>query len=165
MRRFPCLAALSLALLLPSCAQVQPDEDYYPELQLALDQFRVEQQNFARAEHQRYWSFPTHGDVTVRSIALEGYPGNTYVRCKFTYQNTTGQPVSRSFVSLDVLDAEGHMVSSQVSVLIVPVPIPIAAGSYFCDELRTQTRGAHLRPGWSWRITCKSEFEGEDFPH
>lgn len=159
MRVLSTLVALFPILLAQGCAEMHPAGEYYPELQRMLDQFRVEQQNFAQTEPQTHWSFPGAGDVTVREISLDGYPGNTYVRCRFLYQNTTGKPVNRSWVSLDVLDAEGQMVSSQVSVLIIPVPMPIAAGSYFADELRTQTRGAHLRPGWSWRITCRSEFE------
>ena len=46
----------------------------------------------------------------------------------------------------------------------MPVPVPIARGSFFSDELRTQTFGAHLEPGWTWRIRCTSQLEEEEVP-
>jgi hypothetical protein len=132
----------------------------YPQKQQALDDFKVEQHRFnSKVVLPRTFEFPGQGTVTVRELSLDGYPDNSYVRCRFHYQNTTGKNVVRSLVSLDVLDAHGKMVASQISVLIIPVPIPIAHGSYFADELRTPTRDAHLQPGWSWRLTCRSEFE------
>jgi len=73
--------------------------------------------------------------------------------------------VSRSLVSLDVLDAAGRMVASQVSVCIFPTPREIYDGTFYADELRTQTHNVHLQPGWSWRITCKSEFMDEVDEH
>jgi len=63
-----------------------------------------------------------------------------------------------------VLDAAGSLVASQATVCIVPHPIPIARGSYFADELRTQTFGAHLQPGWSWRLRCTSQLEEQEEP-
>ncbi|GAB4147133.1 MAG: hypothetical protein Fur0037_15280 [Planctomycetota bacterium] len=151
-------SSTALAAFLASCVHVDRGSSYYPELQRALDAFRAEQRAFAESRPKTVWEFPGAGTVTVREVSLDGYPGNSYVRCKFLYRNTTRKPVSRVWVSLDVLDAEGKLVASQSSLLIVPIPIPIAKGSYFADELRTQTRGAHLRPGWSWRLACKAEF-------
>ena len=101
--------------------------------------------------------------MIVRELALEGYFGNIYVRSKFHFKNASHRNIRCCWVSLDVLDAKGTMVSSQVSVLITPVATAIpSGGTYFADELRTQTRDAHLQPGWSWRITCKAEFEDEE---
>jgi hypothetical protein len=68
----------------------------------------------------------------------------------------------RSLVSLDVLDADGQLVASQVSVCIFPTPRAIHSGTFFADELRTQTLDAHVREGWTWRMTCKTEFMDEE---
>jgi len=152
------VSALMLLLLAACATQAADDLSIYPELKAALAEFRVEQKRFL--EHNgvpQAFDFPGAGRVSVRDVRLEGYPGNSYVRCRFVYQNTTGKPVVRSWVSLDVLDSSGNMVASKVSVLIVPVPMPIADGSYFSDELSTRTMDAHLLPGWSWRITCRSQ--------
>jgi len=110
------------------------------------------------------FDFEGHGRVTVREITLDGFPGSTYLKCRFHYQNRTKKPVVQSWVSLDVLDAEGRIVSTQSCHLIVPVPIPIARGSYYSDELRTPTYDAHMKEGWSWRIRCVSDLEAEEEP-
>ena len=110
------------------------------------------------------FDFPGQGRVTVREISLDGFPGSAYLRCRFHFQNRSEKPIVQTWVSLDVLDAEGRMVGSQATVCIVPHPIAIARGAYFADELRTQTFDAHLQPGWSWRIRCASQMEEEDEP-
>jgi hypothetical protein len=69
-----------------------------------------------------------------------------------------------SWVTLDVLDGKGDVVSSRTTRLIQPLPFSLARGSYFGDELRTPTRGAHDDPNWSWRIRCVSEPEVAEEP-
>ncbi|MGE3171228.1 MAG: hypothetical protein AB7O97_01300 [Planctomycetota bacterium] len=158
-------APLLSLLLLPACATLEYDEGppIYQEQMAEMREFEQEQARFAAtANLPRDFEFPGQGTVTVRQLWLEGYPSNTYVRCRFHYHNDTGRPVLRTLVSLDVLDAEGQMVASKVSVLIFPTPRAIHDGTYFSDELRTQTRDAHKQAGWSWRLTCKSEFMDED---
>jgi hypothetical protein len=135
----------------------------YPELRAALNDFQREKAVFkVKYPTPHQLDFPGAGRVHVREIELAGYPGNAFVRCRFQYRNTTGTPVVRAWVSLDVLDAEGTMVASQVSVLVSPAAEAIGYGNYFSDELRTKTMDAHLQPGWSWRITCKAELEQPD---
>ena len=67
-------------------------------------------------------------------------------------------------MSLDVLDAEGRIVSSQSCHLVVPTPQPIARGSYYADELRTPTYNVHLKEGWSWQIRCDAELVEPEEP-
>ncbi len=102
--------------------------------------------------------------MTVREISLDGFPGGTYLRCRFHYQNRTDKPVVQAWVSLDVLDAEKNPVATQTAHCIVPIPVPIARGSYYSDELRPPTFGVHLQPGWSWRIRCVADLEQPDEP-
>ncbi|MBL9079366.1 MAG: hypothetical protein JNL08_17830 [Planctomycetes bacterium] len=128
------------------------------ELQQIQQVFR--EQNTAPIE----FDFPADGRVTVREVSLDGWPGGEYVRCRFHYQNRTDKPVVQAWVWLDVLSADGHLVSTQACNCIIPVPIPIARGSYYSDELRTPTYGAHLQPGWSWRIRCSAVLETADEP-
>jgi hypothetical protein len=155
----------SLPLLLVACAT--PVEIERPEhvLEAELREFQEIQRVF-RAENigTHTIDFEGHGRVTVREITLDGFPGSAYVRCRFHYQNRTAKPVVQSWVSLDVLDGEGRIVSSQSCHCIVPVPIPIARGSYYSDELRTPTYGTHLQEGWSWRIRCVADLEAEEEP-
>ncbi len=134
-------------------------------LEVELREFQEIQQVF-RAENigTHTFDFEGHGRVTVREITLDGFPGSAYVRCRFHYQNRTAQPIVQSWVSLDVLDADGRVVASQSCHCIVPVPIPLARGSYYSDELRTPTYGAHLREGWSWRIRCVADPVTEEEP-
>ena len=130
-----------------------------------LDQFRATQQVFREQNTGVHkFEFEGHGRVTVRAISLEGFPGSTYLKCRFHYQNRTIKPVVQCWVSLDVLDPEGRTVSTQSCHLIVPVPIPIARGSYYSDELRTPTYDAHLKEGWTWRIRCVADMEEEEEP-
>jgi hypothetical protein len=158
----PVRALLCASLLLGACASGDTyitDLSGYPDLQVAFGDLKQEQRRFAAANLMpRKLDFPGHGRVTVREVSLDGYPGNTYVRCRWHYLNTTGKPVLRADVSLDVLDPEGRMVASQVSVCIFPSPRPILEGTYYADELRTQTLDVHLQPGWSWRMTCKATY-------
>ena len=162
----PRRIAASLPLLF-AAACATPVEIERPEhvLEAELREFQEIQRVF-RAENigTHTFDFEGHGRVTVREITLDGFPGSTYVRCRFHYQNRTEKPVVQSWVSLDVLDGEGRIVSSQSCHCIVPVPIPIARGSYYSDELRTPTYGTHLEAGWSWRIRCVSDLETEEEP-
>ena len=70
----------------------------------------------------------------------------------------------RSWVSCDVLDADGHPVATQTAACIVPSLIAIARGSYYSDELRVPTFGVHLQPGWSWRMRCIADPADPDEP-
>ena len=159
--------SLLLSFLLAACASGTAEFSAYPDLQIAFGELKEEQRRFAASNVlPQVFEFPGQGRVTVREVSLDGYPGNTYVRCRWHYRNTTGKPVVRAFVSLDVLDAEGRMVASQVCVAIFPTIEPILTGSYYADELRTKTHDVHLQKGWSWRITCRAEFytETDDVP-
>lgn len=152
------ILGVASALLLASCMDTAPRSPFYPqqrEQMAALE--RVQQEFAASTPVPQRFEFPGAGVVTVLDCSLDGYPGNTYVRARLEYQNTTGAPVVRSWLTLDVLDGDGRMVASQATVCIIPIPIPIQHGAYFVDELRTQTFGAHLQPGWSWRVTCRAE--------
>ncbi|MCC7065585.1 MAG: hypothetical protein IT456_22460 [Planctomycetes bacterium] len=157
---------LQLALLLASaCATPVAVERPGHNLEAELRDFQLLQQVFREQNTvPQVFDFPGHGRVTVRDVTLDGFPGNEYVRCRFHYQNRTDKPVVQSWVSLDVLDNKGRLIASQASCCIVPVPVPIARGSFFSDELRTQTFGAHLEPGWTWRIRCTSQLEEEEEP-
>ena len=154
---------LVLFLLAAACATPAIEEsNAYPELVTAMHDLQSEQQRFAGTTVlPQTFAFPGQGRVVARIVSLDGYPGNTYVRCRFHYFNDTGKPVTRALVSLDVLDGAGRMVASQVSVCIFPTPRAIYDGTFYADELRTQTHGVHVQPGWSWRITCKTEFMDE----
>ena len=159
------LAAVIPLLLAAACATPVRIERPEHALEVELREFQAIQQVFREQNTAPMdFNFPGHGRVTVRQVSLDGYPGNAYVRCRFHYQNRTEKPVVQSWVSLDVLDAQGRLVASQASICIIPIPMPIARGSYFSDELRTQTFDAHLQPGWSWRIRCTSQLEEEEEP-
>ena len=161
--RLPPVALLSF--LAAACATPVGTERPEHSLQLELREFQGLQQVFREQNTTPIdFDFPDDGRVTVREVSLDGWPGSAYVRCRFHYQNRTEKPVVQSWVVLDVLDAEGRLVASQASVCIVPHPIAIARGSYFADELRTQTFGAHLQPEWSWRIRCFSQLEEDEEP-
>ena len=157
-----------LCLLLGACASPSNaggEQTAYAELSASMETLKLAQQRFTAAnETPKTIDFDGNGKVTVRQLSLDGYPGNTYVRCRFHFLNNTGRPINRALISLDVLDAKGELVASQVSVCIFPTPRAIHDGTFFADELRTQTRDAHTQEGWSWRITCKTEFmeEGDE---
>ncbi|HEX6811021.1 MAG TPA: hypothetical protein VF384_05290 [Planctomycetota bacterium] len=153
-------------LLVAACAT--PVEIERPEhaLQAELRTFQTAQRMFREQNiAPMVFDFAGHGRVTVREVSLDGFPGGAYVRARFHYQNRTEKPVVQSWVSLDVLDNQGRLVASQATVCIIPVPgMGIGRGSYYSDELRTQTFDAHLQPDWSWRIRCTSQLEKEDEP-
>jgi hypothetical protein len=110
------------------------------------------------------FDFPGHGRVTVREITLDGFPGYTYVRCRFHYQNRSPRPVVQAWVSLDVLDAQDRVVSTQACHLVMPTCCAIDRGSYYSDELRTMTYDAHLHEGWKWRIRCTADPQVQEEP-
>jgi hypothetical protein len=151
-----CISACVTPLEIESQEHIQVTE---------MREFRVAQRVFREQNMGLHkFDFEGHGRVTVRDISLGGFPGRSFVKCRFHYQNRTMSPIVQSWVSLDVLDADGRMISTQKCHMIVPVPIPIARGSYVSDELRTPTYGAHLREGWTWRIRCVSDHEEEEEP-
>ena len=127
---------LVLFLLAAACATPAIEEsNAYPELVTAMHDLQSEQQRFAATTVlPQTFAFPGQGRVVARIVSLDGYPGNTYVRCRFHYFNDTGKPVTRALVSLDVLDGAGRMVASQVSVCIFPTPRAIYPGSLRTDS-------------------------------
>lgn len=157
------LLAASLCFLSTACATgsgEEPEGNAYPALLASMQNLQTEQKRFAAATQlPQTIDFGTDGRVVVRQLSLDGYPGNSYVRCRFHFQNNTGRPVVRSVISLDVLDSKGELVASQSSVCIFPTPRAIHDGTFFADELRTQTHGVHESAGWSWRLSCKTEFD------
>jgi hypothetical protein len=152
-------------LVVAACATPVADGSSAAARQLELREFQRAQQVFREENSGSFqFDFPGHGRVTVREITLDGFPGSTYLLCRFHYQNRTEQPVVQTWVSLDVLDAENNVAGSQTCHCIVPVPIPIAREAYYSDELRVDTGGVHLKPGWKWRIRCVSDLEQADEP-
>jgi len=161
----PRRLAAGLFLLAAACATT--GKPYRTELahEANLHEFQLLQSVFrTQYSGQHMVDFPGHGRVTVRDVSLDGFPGNTYVRCRFHYQNRTATPVVQAWVSLDVLDAEGEVAGTQTVRLVMPTSTAIARGSYFSEELRTPTNDAHLRLGWSWRLRCVSDAEQADEP-
>lgn len=152
-------------LLAAACATPVTVDSPNHHLRTELLDFQTAQQVFREQNMGVHtFDFEGHGRVRVNEITLDGFPGNTYLRCKFEYQNRTKKPVVQSWVSLDVIDGDGQMVSTQSVHLIVPLPMPIARGSYFVEELRTPTYDAHMKEGWTWRIRCVADPEEADEP-
>jgi hypothetical protein len=148
-----------------SCATPGPTGSHEHPLQTELRHFQGLQQVFREQNMTpQQFDYADKSRVTVDDVSLDGWPDNAYVRCRFYYQNRTAKPVVQSWVSVDVLDANGQMVSSQTTRLLLPIPYPIARGAYFADEVRTPTHGAHLLPGWSWRVRCTSIAEEIEEP-
>lgn len=160
-----CTPSAILLLLAAACATPQPDGAYEAAPYQELRQFQQHQQVF-REQHTvpQVLDFPGQERITVRDVSLDGFPGNTYVRCRFHLQNRSAKPIVQSWVFLDVYDADGRLAGRSGTVCIVPHPIPLARGSFFADELRTQTRDAHLQPGWTWKIHCVSQLEEDEEP-
>lgn len=152
-------------LLAAACATPVAIERPEHTLQAELREFQHAQMVF-RSQNTGIigFDFEGHGRVTVREVSLDGFPGKSYVRCRFHYQNRTAQPVSQAWVSLDVLDGNGMVVSTQAAHCLLPIAMPFERGTYYSDELRTPTYGAHLQPGWSWRVRCTADLELGDEP-
>jgi len=161
---------IPLLLLAAGCANVAqtsaaPVETVAHDREVELAAFQDAQRVFRSQNIGTHkFDFEGHGRVTVREILLEGFPGGAYLKCRFHYQNRTEKPVVQSWVSLDVLDQDGRIVSSQSCHLVVPTPQPIARGSYYADELRTPTYNVHLQEGWSWQIRCDAELVEPEEP-
>jgi len=155
---------LALAAMLSACASPTPTPVSAPQVQ-ELRHFERLQDVFRNQYTGRQTiDFVAAGRVTVLEAALDGYPGNAYVRCRFQYQNRTARPVVQAWVSLDVLDANGDVINTRTSCLILPTATAIQRGSYFVDELRTPTLDAHKLEGWSWRLRCDAQLETADEP-
>jgi hypothetical protein len=161
----PATRAVPLLVLLAACsAPPAPPQETPPQL-VELREFQHIQSVFrAQYSSRQTLDFEDQGRVTVLAVSLDGFPGNTYVRCRFQYQNRTNRPVVQAWISLDVLDAEGDPVDTRTCVAILPTASPIARGSYYVDELMTPTLDAHLRPGWSWRIRCAAQQQSPEEP-
>ena len=153
-----CLFAAACATPVEMGPRRDAREDALRELQLLQGVFRTQYSG------SHVFNFANHGRVTVREISLDGFPGNTYVRCRFHYQNRTDKPVMQSWVSLDIVDADGRVVGTQSCHMVMPTSTAIERGAYYSDELRTPTYDAHLQPGWSWRIRCHSDQVQADEP-
>lgn len=152
-------------LLAAGCATTGETATTLDRPNFALQEFQLLQGVFrTQYSGKHVFDFPNDGRVTVREISLDGFPGNTYVRCRFHYQNRTTRPVMQTWVSLDVLDADGRVAETRSCHLVMPTSTAIDRGSYYSDEVRTPTRDAHLKPGWSWRIRCQSDHLQADEP-
>ena len=73
------IAALSTILLAAACTAPHESLSAYPDLLVAMRELEAEQKRFAANVHvPEKREFPGHGQVTIRQLSLEGYPGNTY---------------------------------------------------------------------------------------
>ncbi len=164
MNRRTLCSALPL-LLAAACATRGSSDANDHLLHAELQVFQQAQQVF-RAQNigTHEFDFGEHGHVTVREITLDGFPGSTYLRCRFHFQNRTKEPLFQAYVSLDVLDPKGRIVSSQVCHCIMPTGSALGRGAYYSDELRTPTYLTHLQPGWSWQIRSHADPERDDPP-
>ena len=159
--------SLVVSALLFASACATPVEMSSARLTLTDDLHRFQQlQGVFRSQYsgKHVFDFEGHGRVTVREISLDGFPGHGYVRCRFHYQNRTPKPVVQSWISLDVLDADGRVVSTQSCHMVMPTCSAIDRGAYYSDELRTPTYDAHLRAGWKWQIRCQSDLQEPEEP-
>ena len=159
-RRSPIWVGMALGLV--ACT-TPPD----PEVMWQEQAWRDLDEAKARAEdakgEPRVAVFPGHGEITVQDWFLEGYPGNAYVRARFTYENTTGRQLDWVRVWLTVMDADGEPVARQITDLFMPMGLPFNPGTLFGDELRTPTRDVHRNEqGWQWAVGCEAAFA--DYP-
>lgn len=161
----PRIVVTAACLFAAACASTGASDAPRDRQNLPLREFQLHQQVFrAQYSGRHVFDFPDHGRVTVRTISLDGFPGNTYLKCRFHYQNRTDRPVMQCWVSLDVLDGDGRVVSTESCHLVMPTVDAIDRGAYYSDELRTPTLDAHLQPGWSWRVRCQADRQQAEEP-
>jgi hypothetical protein len=167
--RDPAGAALAALLLAATGCRVAPAtwqdgaddrlaaREYGAEQQRAWDELNELKAELAwEHDDPLVWSAPGHGEVLVRRWYLEGGVDWEYVRAKFTYRNTTGQPLDHVKVILSVLDPHGRVVCASRVRLVHPWGVPLGRDTLFSDEISTPTLGAHLRRGWQWRLDVEA---------
>jgi hypothetical protein len=121
-----------------------------------LDRVKAElwERNFEPVE----FDLAGEGHVRVRQWFLEGGPGWEYVRARFTWQNTTGRPIDEAIVTLVVRNHDGTRQTAGKVRLVHPWGLTLNPGTFFAQEVRTQTHGIHWDPqGWTWEIQVKTK--------
>ncbi len=155
------MAGVVLGIVACTTAPEAPEEVWQEQAWQDLNEAKAKAEQ-AKGE-PRVAVFPGHGEITVQDWFLEGYPGNTYVRAKFTYRNTTGRQLDWVRVWLTIMDADGQPVARQMTDLFMPMGLPFNPGSMFVDQLSTPTRDVHRNDqGWQWSLGCEAVFvDGE----
>jgi hypothetical protein len=103
------------------------------------------------------FAFENQGTVTVHRWALTGWPGETYINVRFTYENTTDRPVEHAFVWIEVLDGDEQVAGSAGIRLINPIGYALWPANTVTAEIRVPTHNAHLdKRGWHWGVACES---------
>jgi len=167
MARTTTISLLTLATLLAGCASATTPQTAPAKLTFGeREQFRWDQLNRIKANYAwrshdvQVFDFPGSGRIIVRAWFLEGGPGWEYIRAKFTYENTTGEPVDRVQVVFTVLDPQGQPVADSKLLLVHPLGYSLAPGAFYSDEIQAPTLGAHLQ-GVRWSFDCVAE---DDWP-
>ncbi len=157
------VGALAFLLGFTSCTGVQSNWDpYHPEREELQPWEDFEQQKadlwYAGMRPEKF-EFEGQGSVTVKRWALQGWPGEEYVKIRLTYTNTTDQPMVHAFVWLEVLDADGQPHGSAAVRLFNPIGYSIWPGATVTTELRAPTNGIHARDGWGWGLACEAQLD------
>lgn len=147
----------ALLLIGPSCATHAGAAPIDPiGQQRAIDWAVLHRQKddaAAYAYDPRVFDVPGHGAVQVREWHLEGGPGWEFVRARFTYQNTTGEPIDEARVTLVIENGDGSRSAAGTVRLKHPLGRKLEPGMMFVDEIKVATFGLHNDPsGWRWHI-------------
>ena len=153
--------SLSLIALLPACIAPPIERSNAEEwvAQVQSDWAALDQQKATVAWDSgapKTFVFPGTGEIEVRQWYLEGWPGNETVRVQFSYQNSTQQMMEDVKVVLTIFDREGNVAAASRVRLNHPWGLPLVPGTYFYDEIKVPTFGAHRDvEGWRWEVTCE----------
>ncbi len=163
------LAALVSAAVLSGCASnaARPslDERYANELRPFEELKMQKAELWELGQEPQVFAVDGQGQATVRQWALQGWPGEEYIKARFTYENTTDKTFEHAIVWLEVLDSKGKVRGSSAVLLYNPLGYRIWPNHTNSTEIRAPTNGAHKdADGWFWRIDVKSLVTDDDSP-
>lgn len=149
----------SLFLLLVAACAGPPTASPY-EIADRLWKAHRDRLDTARAEFAARVAFPRilrgpDGTLVVTRGAVEGLPGEEYLRVRFTYVNETNRTFDYIYVGFKVTDGFARQRNQETFELVMPIHYRFTPGSSYTDERLVPTLGAHEVPGWDFSMDAR----------
>ncbi len=147
-----CLSVLAACAAPPSATPDQIADRLWHAHRARLDAARAE--FAARVAFPRIMRGPD-GTLVVTRGAVEGLPGEEYLRVRFTYVNETDHTFDYVHVGFRVTDGFARQRNQETFELVMPIHYRFTPGSSYTDERLVPTLGAHEVPGWDFSMDAR----------
>lgn len=153
---------LACALASTACLSSEPSEREVLERMAARHELELRAFHSARGELADKYPMPQSldfgegGTVVLNDCSLGGRLGQEILRVRYTFVNSTNQPIREALLTLVVRDPETGAEEGEEMRLKFPYALALTPDSTYTTWFEVPTKGLHLRPDWEWAVELEA---------